>query len=69
MTAAATLELKQSLSKLSEAERQMAAAYLLRLKHESPAGRRETAKAMKEMDAGKKVKLSDLITKLGLGHG
>ena len=67
MTATAVLELKQRLSKLSEGERKMAAAYLLRLKHESPAGRRETTRTMKEMDSGKKIRLSDL--KRQLSHG
>ena len=67
MTATAVLDLKQRLSKLSEGDRKMAAAYLLRLKHESPAGRRETTRTMKEMDAGKKVRLSDL--KRQLSHG
>ena len=60
MTATAILDLKQRLSKLSESDRRMASAYLLRLKHESPAGRRETSRIMREMDAGKKVRLKDL---------
>lgn len=65
MTALAILDLKQRLAKLSEADRRLAAAYLLRLKHESPAGRREAARTMKEMDDGKKVRLKDLATQLG----
>jgi hypothetical protein len=64
MTATAILDLKQRLSKLSESDRRMASAYLLRLKHESPAGRRETARIMREMDAGKKVRLKDLASRL-----
>jgi hypothetical protein len=60
MTATAMLDLKQRLARLSESERRAAAAYLLRLKHESPAGRRETSRLMKEMDEGKKTRLSDL---------
>jgi hypothetical protein len=60
VTATAILDLKQRLSKLSESDRRMASAYLLRLKHESPAGRRETSRIMREMDAGKKVRLKDL---------
>ncbi len=43
----------------------MVAAYLLRLKHESPAGRREATRTMKEMDAGGKVRLEDLAKQLG----
>lgn len=65
MTAIAMLDLKQRLSKLSEADRRVASAYLLRLKHESPAGRREAARTMREMDAGKKVRLTDLAKQLG----
>ena len=60
MTATAMLDLKQRLARLSEEERRTAAAYLLRLKHESAAGRRETSRLMKEMDAGKKTRLKDL---------
>ena len=65
MTASAILDLKQRLSKLSEADRRMAAAYLLRMKHESPAGRRDVTRTMKEMDAGKKIRLRDLAKQLG----
>ena len=65
MTASAILDLKQRLSKLSEADRRMASAYLLRLKHQSPAGRREATRTMREMDEGKKVRLVDLAKKLG----
>ncbi len=65
MTAAAILDIKRRLSKLSDADRRMVSAYLLRLKHESPAGRREATRMMREMDAGKKVRLKDLAKKLG----
>ncbi|MBM3853758.1 MAG: hypothetical protein FJ399_11475 [Verrucomicrobia bacterium] len=65
MTATAILDLKQRLSKLSDADRRMVAAYLLRLKHESPAGRREATRTMREMDAGEKVRLKDLANRLG----
>jgi hypothetical protein len=65
MTAIAILDLKQRLSKLSETDRRMVAAYLLRLKHESPAGRREATRTMREMNEGKKVRLKDLATQLG----
>jgi len=59
MTATAMLDLKQRLARLTESERRTAAAYLLRLRHESPAGRRETSRLMREMDAGKKTRLRD----------
>ena len=65
MTATAILDLKQRLAKLSDADRRMVSAYLLRLKHESPAGRREASRAMREMDAGKKVGLKELARRLG----
>ena len=65
MTAIAMLDLKQRLSKLSEGDRRMASAYLLRLKHESPAGRREVSRTMREMDAGRKIRLEDLANQLG----
>lgn len=67
MTASAMLDLKQRLARLSESERQAAAAYLLRLKHESAAGKRETSRLMREMDAGKKTRLSDLSKRLRHG--
>lgn len=44
MTALAILDLKQRLSKLSAADRRMVSAYLLRLKHESAAGRRDAGR-------------------------
>ena len=67
MTAVAMLDLKQRLAKLSEADRQTAAAYLLRLKHESPAGRKETSRTMRAMDRKQKTKLTDLARQLGHG--
>jgi len=65
MTAIAMLDLKQRLSKLSAADRRMVSGYLLRLKHESATGRRESNRTMREMDEGKKVRLKDLATQLG----
>lgn len=67
MTASVELDLKQRLARLSEKERLAMSAYLLRLKHQSKSGRRSLSKTMKEMDSGKKTKLSDLAT--NLGHG
>ena len=57
--------LKQRLARLSPAERRVASAYLLRLKHESPAGRRKASHTMREMNAGRKVRLRDLARQLG----
>ena len=67
MTASSELDLKQRLAQLSEKQRLAMSAYLLRLKHQSKNGRRSLSKIMKEMDSGKKTKLSDLST--SLGHG
>jgi hypothetical protein len=65
MTATVALDLKQRLSKMTEAERREVAAFLLRLKHETPAWKREMTRRMKEMDRGKKVRLADLTKQLG----
>jgi hypothetical protein len=65
MTATAALEFKQRISKLSEAERREVSAFILRIKHESPAWKKETSRRMKEMDRGKKVRLTVLAKRLG----
>ena len=65
MTAMAIRDLKQRLSKLSEKDRRMASAYLLRLKNESASGRREISRTVREMDVGKKIRLKDLAKQLG----
>ena len=57
MSAAAMLQLKQSLSKMTEKERQEVSAFLHRLKQESPAWQKEMARRMSEMDSGKKFRL------------
>jgi hypothetical protein len=58
MTASIELDLKQRLARLSERDRRAMSAYLLRLKHESKSGRRQISNLMREMDAGKKTRLS-----------
>ena len=65
MTASSELDLKQRLARLSERDRLAMSAYLLRLKHGSKSGRRGISKLMKEMDSGKKTKLSQLSADLG----
>ena len=65
MTATAALDLKQRLVKLSEPERREVSAFLLRIKRESPAGKKEMSRRMREMDRGKKTRLSDLAKQLG----
>ena len=54
MTVTAMLDLKQRLSKLSEADRQIA-------------GRKEAARVMREMDRVKKFRLTELAKQLGHG--
>lgn len=51
------LQLKQQLSKLPEKQRQEVAAFLHRLKQDSPAWQKEMGRRMAEMDAGKKFGL------------
>jgi hypothetical protein len=65
MTATAMLDLKQRLGRLSEKERREMAAYLLRLKQETPAWKKEMSRRMREMDQGRKVRLADLAKHLG----
>jgi len=38
---------------------------MLRLKHETPAAKRRISQSMREMDAGKKIRLRDLEKQLG----
>jgi len=57
MSAVEFLQLKQKLSRLSEKERQEAAAFLHRLKQESPAWQKEMSRRMAEMDAGQKIRI------------
>jgi hypothetical protein len=58
MTATSLLHLKQQLSRLSEKERVEVAAYLHRLKQETPAWKKEMTRRMAEMERGLKFKLS-----------
>lgn len=57
MSATGMLQLKQQLSRLSEKQRQEVAAFLHRLKQDSPAWQKEMSRRMAEMDAGKKFRL------------
>jgi len=57
MSATVMLQLKQQLSQITEKERQEIAAYLHRLKQESPAYQKDMTKRMNEMDKGKKFGL------------
>ena len=64
MTGAAELDLKHRLAMLSERDRRAISAYLLRLKHQSKQGRRQVSRLMREMDCGKKTKLSTIAADL-----
>lgn len=63
MSTIAMLQLKQQLSKMSEKQRQEIAAFLHRLKQDSPAWKKEMSRRMAEMDAGKKFKLPKTLAR------
>lgn len=63
------LELKQEITRLSAREQRELNAYMIRLRHERPEWRRLASKRMKEMDAGRKVTLSDLEHRLAKARG
>ena len=67
MTAMAILNLKQRLATLAETERRELSAYLIRLGQEKPAWKKETARRLREMAAGKKVTTAELRKRLGHG--
>ncbi|HTB62251.1 MAG TPA: hypothetical protein VK737_01575 [Opitutales bacterium] len=51
------LELKQEVSRLSPRHRRELNAYMIRLRHQTPAWRKEISRRMKRMDGGKKITL------------
>ena len=59
------LELKQGISRLSLRERREIQLYLLRLKRETPAWKRATAKKIREMQAGKFTTVEELSARIG----
>lgn len=63
MSATAMLQLKQQLSQLSDKERQEVAAFLHRLKQDTPAWKKEMASRMTEMDGGKKFRIPKPISR------
>jgi hypothetical protein len=58
------LELKQQISRLSPRQRNEIQIYLLRLKRDTPAWKRATAKRIKDMQAGKQVSIEELEARL-----
>lgn len=65
MTATSLLSLKQQLARLSEKERQELSAFLIRKGHESAEWKKDTARRLKAMNAGKKTSVADLRRQLG----
>ncbi len=65
MSPSVELDLKQRLSALSERDRRAISSYLIRLKRQSLAGRKEASRIMREMDAGQKTPLCEVAAKLG----
>ncbi|HVU38490.1 MAG TPA: hypothetical protein VHC95_09155 [Opitutales bacterium] len=65
MTATALLDLKQRLNRLSESERRQISAYIIRLGQETAAWKKETARRLDEMAAGKKTSVAKLRRQLG----
>jgi len=61
------LELKQEVSRLSPRSRRELNAYMIRLRHQTPAWRKELGRRMKNMDGGKKVALASLETLIARG--
>lgn len=67
MTAIAMLDLKQRLASLGETERRELSAYLIRLGQETPTWKKETARRLRDMAAGKKISTAQLRRQLGHG--
>ena len=63
MSATSFLQLKQQLSRLSDRERVEVAAYLHRLKQQTPAWKKEMTRRMEEMERGGKFKLSARVAR------
>jgi hypothetical protein len=58
------LELKQRISRLSPRQRKEIQIYLLRLKRDTPAWKRATAKRIRDMQAGKQVWIEELEARM-----
>jgi hypothetical protein len=61
------LQVKQTLSRMSQRERQEIQLYLFRLKRETPAWKRATAKKIREMQAGRFTTIEQLEARLKQG--
>ncbi len=58
------LQVKQTLSRMSQRERQEIQLYLLRLRRDTPAWKRATAKKIREMQAGRFTTIEQLEARL-----
>ncbi len=54
------LELKQKVARLSQKERRELQLYLIKLKHQTPAWKKATARTIREMQAGKYTTIEEL---------
>jgi hypothetical protein len=54
------LQLKQEITRLSLRERRELNAYMIRLRHERPEWKKLVSRRMRDMDAGKKISISEL---------
>ena len=61
------LELKQAASQLSKREREELHAYLIRLRHNTPAWKRATAGRIRTMQAGRRVSAEELEARISRG--
>lgn len=59
------LQVKQALTRMSRGERREIQLYLLRLKRETPAWKRATAKTVRAMQAGRFTTLEQLKARIG----
>ncbi len=65
MTAEAIIDLKQRLTRLSEKDRRQVSTFLIQLGQENAFWKKETARRLQAMAAGKKVKVAELRKQLG----
>lgn len=65
METVSLIALKQTLTKLSERDRRELSVFLIRRGYEGSEWKRETARRLKAMDAGRKTSVSDLRRQLG----
>lgn len=54
------LELKQKVARLSQKDRRELQLYLIKLRHQTPAWRKATAKTIREMKTGKYTTIEEL---------